>query len=129
MHLEDRLKRRPFTVLRGNRVIEVRHQNVTKGQAVLEVLKRHGQADFLFCAGDDRTDEEMMEAIPESWRDKAITCWVGSRHAQADYWVESASDLIEQLEVLVTIWKGRPSRRAKAGDGARSRPRHAKPEA
>src|SRR5690606_14696128 len=29
--LEDLLKRRPYRVLRGNRVLEVRHEHVTKG--------------------------------------------------------------------------------------------------
>ncbi len=106
--LEDTLKRRPYNVLRGSRVIEVRHERVTKGQAVQALLKRHSRSDFLFCAGDDRTDEEMVEAIPAGWRDRSVTCWVGSRNARAAYWVESNSALLEQLEILAHVWKGLP---------------------
>lgn len=98
--LEERLRRRPYSVLHGNRVIEVRHRRVTKGQALAAVLKRHGNADFLFCAGDDRTDEEMMQAIPARWRAKTISCWVGARNAAATYWVESNGQLLAFLDRL-----------------------------
>jgi len=108
--LEDVLRRRPYGVLKGNRVIEVRHQSVTKGQALLHLLAQHADADFLFCAGDDRTDEEMMEAIPAAWRKKAITCWVGARNAQAEYWVDSNVALLDQLSALARTWRSRDAR-------------------
>ena len=41
--VEDALRRRPYNVLRGSRVVEVRHENATKGHATLELLKRHDQ--------------------------------------------------------------------------------------
>jgi trehalose-phosphatase len=107
--LQDVLRRRPYGVLRGNRVIEVRHQNVTKGQAVLHILSEYPDTDLVFCAGDDRTDEEMMEAIVGAWRKKSITCWVGGRNAQAAYWVESNVALLAQLELLIRAWKSRES--------------------
>ena len=102
--LEDTLKRRPFSVLRGARVIEVRYTENTKGHACREILKRNADADFLFVAGDDRTDEEMMEAIPPSWSQRAVTCWVGSRNAQASYWVETNEELLDQLDVMSDAW-------------------------
>lgn len=118
--LEDALKRRPYSVLRGSRVIEVRHENATKGHATEEILKRHADAEVLFCAGDDRTDEEMMEAIPRAWRAKAVTCWVGQRNAVADFWVDNSDELLNELEALVRLWsdvprkkKSPPKKRAK----------------
>ena len=103
--LEDALKRRPYNVLRGNRVIEVRHQSITKGQSAAQLLKRYARSDFLFCAGDDRTDEEMMASVPPAWRKRSILCWVGSRNAHAPHWVESNGALLTQLETMVAIWK------------------------
>ncbi len=118
--LEDVLKRRPYKVLRGNRVIEVRHEHVTKGSAVGHLLDRYTDRDFLFCAGDDRTDEEMMAAIPELWRSRTVTCWVGSRNANAEYWRESNTGLLGELETIVRIWrrqadKPQPSSRSARG--------------
>jgi trehalose 6-phosphate synthase/phosphatase len=102
--LEETLRRRPYSVLRGSRVVEVRHRKVTKAQAMTQILKRHTRSDLVFCAGDDRTDEELMDAIPERWRAKSITCWVGSRNASAAYWVDSNAALLAQLRKLVAIW-------------------------
>lgn len=103
--LEDLLKRRPLKVLRGSRVIEVRYEQVTKGNAVRHLLQRYPHADFLFCAGDDRTDEEMMDAIPDEWRERSVTCWVGGRSAHAAYWRESSETLLSELARLARIWQ------------------------
>jgi trehalose 6-phosphate synthase/phosphatase len=115
--LEDNLKRRPFKVLRGSRVIEVRHEQVTKGNAVRHLLQRYPDADFLFCAGDDRTDEEMMDAIPDEWRDRAVTCWVGGRSAHAAYFRESSQTLLAELSKLARAWQ---KARGEARDPRRS---------
>ncbi|MEZ4226251.1 MAG: bifunctional alpha,alpha-trehalose-phosphate synthase (UDP-forming)/trehalose-phosphatase [Polyangiaceae bacterium] len=115
--LEDLLKRRPFAVLHGNRVVEVRHRRVTKGQALQAVLKRHGNADALLVAGDDRTDEEMMDAIPRRWKGRSVTVWVGSRSSHSQYWVESSRDLLQCLDELATLWENKP-RGPRAGQGA-----------
>ena len=119
--LEDKLKRRPYSLLNGNRVIEVRHAHVTKGQALVDVLKRHKDADFLFCAGDDRTDEEMMAAIPRRWRGKAITVWVGGRNPHASYWAESNGALLAALEAMAARWERKGRERARRKNGSRSR--------
>lgn len=103
--LEDTLKNRPYHVLRGNRVIEVRHQDVSKGVATTELVQRHADADALFCAGDDRTDEDMMDAVARSWRTRAVTCWVGVRSVHADFWVESTEALLTELSHLVQLWR------------------------
>lgn len=111
-HLDEALKRRPFNVLKGNRVIEVRHELASKGRATAEILRRHPQSDLLFCAGDDRTDEEMMDAIPKAWTERSITCWVGSAHSRARFWVDSNHVLLDELENIAQVWS-----RGRAGDG------------
>lgn len=112
--LEDLLKRRPYKVLRGNRVIEVRHEHVTKGSAVGHLLERHPRADFIFCAGDDRTDEDMMRALPDGMRSRTITCWVGSPNAHAEYWRESNRALLGELEEMAAVWERRARQNARA---------------
>jgi trehalose 6-phosphate synthase/phosphatase len=107
--LEDTLHRKPYSVLRGSRVIEVRHHKVNKGQALLQILKRHPDSDLLFCAGDDRTDEDMMKAIPEDFRGRSLLCWVGNRNAAASFWVESTEALLTQLEAIIQSWRARRS--------------------
>ncbi len=108
--LEDLLKRRPYSVLHGNRVIEVRHRRVTKGQALLSIVKRHSGADALVVAGDDRTDEEMMGAIPARLRSKTLSIWVGSRSPHTRTWVESNIELLDALDELADRWHRKPSR-------------------
>ncbi len=123
--LEETLRRRPYSVLRGARVIEVRHRLVTKGQAMAQILRQHARADFLFCAGDDRTDEEMMDAIPRRWRQRAITCWVGSRNSSAAHWVDSNAALMNELDKLVSAWREPRRRRSLTRDRVRSVEREA----
>jgi trehalose 6-phosphate synthase/phosphatase len=106
--LEDTLHRKPYAVLRGSRVIEVRHHKVNKGHALLSILEQHGDADLLFCAGDDRTDEDLFEAIPAPFRERTIACWVGHRSALASHWVESNHGLLTQLESMLRLWRERP---------------------
>lgn len=105
--LEELLRKRPFSVLRGNRVIEVRHINTTKGHAAEELLRRHPAADLVFCAGDDRTDEDMMEAIARLRGDYSVLCWVGGRSSYASYWTESSKTLLDELEQLAALWAER----------------------
>jgi trehalose 6-phosphate synthase/phosphatase len=115
--LEDTLHRKPYNVLRGNRVLEVRHQKVSKGQALLQILKQYADTDLLFCAGDDRTDEDMLDAIPLAYKERSMSCWVGTRHARADYWVESSQALLTELEAVVRLWRGRDKRSPPREDG------------
>jgi trehalose 6-phosphate synthase/phosphatase len=119
--LEDTLHRKPYAVLRGSRVIEVRHHKVNKGRALLTILEQHADSDLVFCAGDDRTDEDLFEAIPEAIRERSITCWVGHRSALASYWVESNQALLTELETMLRLWRERPA--ATPGAREETRPR------
>jgi trehalose 6-phosphate synthase/phosphatase len=101
--LDQALRRRPYEVLRGSRVIEVRHRGVSKARALSVLLELHRDADLLFCAGDDTTDDEMMAAIPAGWRERAITCSVGTPRRSADYFVDSTDALLGELEEFVRL--------------------------
>ena len=51
------------TVLVGKKNLEVRPLAVNKGEIVKRILYSHPDAEFIFCAGDDKTDEDMFRAL------------------------------------------------------------------
>jgi alpha,alpha-trehalose-phosphate synthase [UDP-forming]/trehalose-phosphatase len=60
LHLEECFNSAPMDIIKGKKVIEIRPANVNKGIAARRLI-RISNADFVFCAGDDNTDEEMFE--------------------------------------------------------------------
>lgn len=102
--LESGLAGHPYTVLWGSRVVEVRHVQITKGHAAATLLERHRDADFVFCAGDDRTDEDMFEALAAAGCEPRIVCHVGGVDTGAEFFVESSSELLAQVEALAHLW-------------------------
>ncbi|EKM57667.1 glycosyltransferase family 20 protein [Phanerochaete carnosa HHB-10118-sp] len=62
--LENNLARkRPIEVLVGKKNLEVRPIAVNKGEIVKRILYYNPDAEFIFCAGDDKTDEDMFRAL------------------------------------------------------------------
>ncbi|KAI0353926.1 trehalose 6-phosphate phosphatase [Trametes cingulata] len=62
--LENNLARkRPIEVLVGKKNLEVRPLAVNKGEIVKRILYFNPDAEFVFCAGDDKTDEDMFRAL------------------------------------------------------------------
>lgn len=51
------------TVLVGKKNLEVRPLAINKGEIVKRILYCHPDAEFVFCAGDDKTDEDMFRAL------------------------------------------------------------------
>jgi trehalose 6-phosphate synthase/phosphatase len=96
--LAELLKREPYSILRGNKVVEVRHTSCTKGRAVEQLLRKNLGIDGIFCAGDDNTDEEMMEFVRTLETKATALCWVGGGSAIADFWVNDSTALINELQ-------------------------------
>jgi trehalose 6-phosphate synthase/phosphatase len=67
-------------VLEGKRAIEIRNSGVTKGAAAREAFANEN-ADFVFAAGDDATDEDLFRALPSH----AVGVFVGGIHSHAKY--------------------------------------------
>ncbi|KAG6327748.1 hypothetical protein ID866_11341 [Astraeus odoratus] len=62
--LENNLvPKRPIEVLVGKKNLEVRPIAVNKGEIVKRILYLNPDAEFIFCAGDDKTDEDMFRAL------------------------------------------------------------------
>ncbi|KAG6846500.1 hypothetical protein H0H93_013565, partial [Arthromyces matolae] len=47
----------------GKKNLEVRPIAVNKGEIVKRILFKNPDAEFIFCAGDDKTDEDMFRSL------------------------------------------------------------------
>jgi len=62
--LENNLaNKRPIEVLVGKKNLEVRPIAVNKGEIVKRILFKNPDVEFVFCAGDDKTDEDMFRSL------------------------------------------------------------------
>lgn len=82
-------------VYSGNKVVEAKPSNVTKGVAASEILNQK-HYDFILCAGDDYTDEDMFRALPED----AYTIKVGPGDTCARFQLESVDHVRKLLSKL-----------------------------
>ncbi len=82
----------------GRDIIEVKSSMATKGSVVRE-LARIWPSDFILCAGDDSTDEDMFRELRDD--PSATTIKVGRGDTAARYAVSGPSDLLTILEELV----------------------------
>lgn len=63
-HLEGAvLSKLPVEILVGKKNLEVRPTIVNKGEIVKRLLGQHPDVEFVMCAGDDKTDEDMFRAL------------------------------------------------------------------
>ena len=108
----------PLEILRGKMNLEVRPQGAHKGKLVerlIESLSKVTKISFVFCAGDDTTDEDMFAALHErkgksegSSKDKPIKIFssaVGgsTRPTLARYHVDSPDALVGILGKLAGV--------------------------
>ena len=77
----------------GNKAIEITNSNINKGSAVNELIENE-DFDFILCAGDDISDENMFMSLPE----KSIAIKVGKKNTKANYFIESASEMVRLLK-------------------------------
>jgi trehalose 6-phosphate synthase/phosphatase len=104
--LGSRLAGQPYSVLMGSRVIEVRHVTITKGAASAQILAAHPETDFVLCAGNDRTDEDMFHEVVNSGV-PAMLIYVGGAHTSAEFFVESPAELMDQMDAIRELWRAR----------------------
>jgi len=79
--LEAMLAETELRAFRGERVIEVKPAWANKGEVLERLLTRYVDPDFIFAAGDDRTDEDLFERLPEH----AWTVHVGPGPTRASF--------------------------------------------
>ncbi|KAH6801928.1 trehalose-phosphatase/synthase 9 [Perilla frutescens var. frutescens] len=118
-HLENVLTNEPAVVKRGQHIVEVKPQGVTKGLAaekVLSVMINDGKTpDFIMCIGDDRSDEDMFESIlsaasalslPTS--PEVFACTVGQKPSKAKYYLDDTADVVRLLQGLAIACNPKP---------------------
>ena len=83
-------------LLNGNKVIEIKNIGINKGRAVRRWLE-DGNWDFLMAIGDDWTDEDMFETLPED----GYSIRVGYVDSRAKYNVKSVDEVRGILKKIV----------------------------
>jgi trehalose 6-phosphate synthase/phosphatase len=105
LHLENAvLSKIPVDVMVGKKNLEVRPSSMHKGEIVKRLLQKYNSCKFLFCAGDDRTDEDMFRVLQnfEGDQHKIFTCTIGSetKMTRATSHVTEPEGIINLLTLL-----------------------------
>ena len=87
-------------VLEGNKVIEIKNAGINKGNAALKWISREN-FDFIMAAGDDQTDEDIFQVLPE----KAYSIKIGITPSMAHFHVESVNKFRSLLKKMTQIEK------------------------
>ncbi|GAU48695.1 hypothetical protein TSUD_186880 [Trifolium subterraneum] len=110
-HLESVLANEPALVKRGQHIVEVKPQGVTKGlvaeKVLLNMVNGGNPPDFVMCIGDDRSDEDMFESILSTASCPSLpaapdifACTVGRKPSKAKYFLDDTYDVVRLLEGL-----------------------------
>jgi trehalose 6-phosphate synthase/phosphatase len=82
-------------VYSGRKIVEIKPRGIHKGTVADELLADSG-ADFVLCAGDDYTDEDMFKALPET----AYTIKIGLKDSHARYQLANVEQMRRLLQSL-----------------------------
>lgn len=85
-----------FEIIEGNKVLEIKSGRYDKGVAA-DAFLNNAHFDFVFAAGDDKTDEDLFRHLPNI----AHTIRVGSCPSLAKYNVTDFSILLKLLHYFV----------------------------
>eukprot|EP01027_Heterolobosea_sp_BB2_P001461 GEZU01002213.1.p1 GENE.GEZU01002213.1~~GEZU01002213.1.p1 ORF type:complete len:315 (-),score=50.49 GEZU01002213.1:17-961(-) len=120
--LKPMIDKFPIEVREGRKTVEIRPRGVNKGGIIRMILKEieskkepipdyvNDQApltngvDFVFCMGDDETDEDMFEEIERENKEEGkafISCRVGTNPTKAHYYLKSQQQVLKVLQTLV----------------------------
>jgi len=84
-------------ILEGSKVVEVKNSAINKGRAASRLIKKR-QHDFILAVGDDRTDEDTFDVLPEY----AYSFKVGLSSSLARFNLKSQEDVLLLLKELVS---------------------------
>jgi trehalose 6-phosphate synthase/phosphatase len=101
--LEAMLAETELSAFRGEKVVEVKPVWANKGETVDRLLAAQPNPDFLFAAGDDRTDEDLFERIQS---DGAWTVHIGPGPTRAAFIVPDVESVRRLLAMFAEA--GRP---------------------
>ncbi|XP_047318735.1 probable alpha,alpha-trehalose-phosphate synthase [UDP-forming] 10 [Impatiens glandulifera] len=119
-HLESVLANEPAVVLKGQNIVEVKPQGISKGlvaEKVLSTIRNGGmRPDFVMCIGDDKSDEDMFEGIINTVSDanlptpppEIFACTVGRKPSKAKYYLDDVTDVVKLLRGLANVSGPKP---------------------
>jgi trehalose 6-phosphate synthase/phosphatase len=84
-------------ILEGSKIVEVKNSGINKGRAALRWIAKK-QWNFILAAGDDRTDEDIFDILPEY----AYSFKVGLSSSAARYNLKSQGDVLVLLKKLAS---------------------------
>ena len=84
-----------IVVHEGSKILEIKPKSIHKGAFVAEKLMSK-KWDFILAIGDDYTDEDMFDVLPEF----ANSIKVGFEESQAKYHVPSSENVVNLLDLL-----------------------------
>ncbi len=95
--LSELLRGEEITVHEGRNIVEVKPSFIAKSNVVRELKQRY-PSDFVLCAGDDYTDEDMFRELQDDRT--AVTIKVGGGETIARFAVSSPGRLLMLLDQL-----------------------------
>lgn len=131
--LEEVIRDLPVNVIRKKGLLEIVPEGLNKGVVARQILTQdasisHGHPDFLFCIGDDTTDESMFKAIYDYYAERTeesvhgragggtfedflasgdegplhhvFTCTVGKKPSNAHLYVNNVDEVEQLLQAL-----------------------------
>ena len=96
-HLKYLTANKDLEVMEGDKIVEIRNSFANKGYGVKRILRNYS-TDFILVIGDDRTDEDMFKAVPQS----AYSIKIGTGASAAKY---NLADHIEVRSLLSKLIK------------------------
>ncbi len=96
-NLEGLVANTPLVIMQGSKVLEVKESGIGKGRAARLWLDGEAVYDFILSTGDDVTDEEMFEVMPDgAWSIRVG----GDRVSAAKYSLQTPAAFRELLRTL-----------------------------
>ncbi|POY37366.1 bifunctional alpha,alpha-trehalose-phosphate synthase (UDP-forming)/trehalose-phosphatase [Solitalea longa] len=83
-------------IMHGNKVIEVKSNEVNKGKAAKKWIDHHNY-DFIMAIGDDFTDEDTFRALPKG----SVSIKVGGTSSEAAFYLHTPTDVRLLLKKLI----------------------------
>lgn len=88
--------RQNLQIMQGNKVVEIKSPEYTKGSEVRRLIK-NVQYDFILAMGDDTTDNDMFQALPKN----AVSVKIGNVSEYASYALPLQLDTLPFLQNLM----------------------------
>lgn len=100
-HCYEEIQRIPAVdILVGKMNLEIRSILVNKGNVVKRICEKQNY-DYIMCAGDDKTDEDMFRALINNQHAHTILVGPSTKKTLAPWHVENSYQVVDLLGQLV----------------------------